>query len=359
MALVDILHMNIGSGDSSYANTSLFTKMVMQKVAPFLKRTIKGMANHDVFFDRSFMTADLGCSSGMNTLLVASNIIDTVHEMCQENNHKSPQFQVFLNDLFGNDFNNVFKLLPDFYKTLKKDKGEKFGPCFVSGVPGSFYGRLFPDESLHLVHSSYSVNWLSQVPEGLENNKLNIHIAETSPQNVLQAYEKQFHTDFTKFLQLRYEEVVHGGSMVLTLPCRSSLVPTSDYCTSFSELLTISLLEMLKEGLVRESDINSFNLPLYFPHEDELRNMIQADGSFRLDNMNIFEVDLDEHDTDYNNRGKNTAKAIRAVTEPLITCHFGNSIIDELFRKLDKNAAEYVATKERRSLSIVVSLTKK
>lgn len=88
---------------------------------------------------------------------------------------------------------------------------------------------------------------LLKVPEGLENNKLNIYISKTSPQKVLQAYGKQFHTDFTKFLQLRSEEIVRGGRMVLILRSRSSLDPTCDDSNSFWELLTMSLLEMLKE----------------------------------------------------------------------------------------------------------------
>ncbi|GLU02881.1 hypothetical protein SLE2022_201140 [Rubroshorea leprosula] len=29
----------------------------------------------------------------------------------------------------------------------KKEKGSKFGTCFIVGMPGSFYGRLFPDNS--------------------------------------------------------------------------------------------------------------------------------------------------------------------------------------------------------------------
>ncbi|KAI7753639.1 hypothetical protein M8C21_010157 [Ambrosia artemisiifolia] len=370
MTLVDILHMNSGSGDSSYANNSLFTKIVMQKATLCLKHTIKDMANQDGLFDHCFVITDLGCSSGMNTLLVASDIIDTVHEVCQERNRKAPQIQVCLNDLFGNDFNNVFKLLPNFYKTLRKDKGENFGPCFVSAVPGSFYERLFPDESLHLVHSSYSVHWLSQVPEGLENNRLNIYIAKTSPLDVLQAYGKQFHTDFTKFLRLRHEEMIRGGRMVLTLRSRSSLDPTSDDSSSFWEILTTSLLEMLKEGLVQESDINSFNIPFYFPHEDELRNIIEAEGSFSLDNMDVFELNWGEHDyTNMNenthesihSQGKNTANLIRSITESLFTSHFnfGAEIIDVLFEKCEKNAEEYLATKKSRHLSVLVSLTKK
>ncbi|KAI3716589.1 hypothetical protein L1987_67571 [Smallanthus sonchifolius] len=357
MALVNILHMNSGNDDSSYANNSLFQKTVIKNATPFLKRTIKGMANQDLFSDHCFMIADLGCSSGMNTLLVASSIIDTIHEVCQENNRKTPQFQVYLNDLFENDFNNLFKLLPNFYKILKKDKGENFGPCFVSAIPGSFYGRLFPNKSLHLVHSSCSLHWLSQVPKGLEDNKLNIHIAKTSPLNVSQAYGNQFRIDFTNFLQLRSEEMVRGGHMVLTIPSRRTVDPTCDDGCDFWELLTISLIDMLKEGLVQEADINSFNLPFYIPHENELRNIIQADGSFSLDNMNISK--LDGHDTDYDNHVKNTTKFARAITEPLFTSHFGKSINEVLFKKFEKNVAEYLTTKERTSLSIVVSLTKK
>ncbi|KAK2990047.1 hypothetical protein RJ640_015438 [Escallonia rubra] len=69
----------------------------------------------------------------------------------------------FTGKLYTNDFNNIFKLLPEFYDMQRKKRGEEFGPWFVSGVPGSFYGRLFPSNSLDFVYSSYSLHWLSQV----------------------------------------------------------------------------------------------------------------------------------------------------------------------------------------------------
>ncbi|KAM0024751.1 putative 7-methylxanthosine synthase [Helianthus debilis subsp. tardiflorus] len=258
MALVDILHMNSGSGDASFANNSLLVKIVMLKTAPFLKRTIKGMANKDILSDHCFMIADLGCSSGMNTLSLASNIIDIVHEMCQENNRKTPQFQVCLNDLFGNNFNNVFKLLPNFYKTLRKCKENKLVLVLF---------QLFPDPSME----------------------------DSSPM----------------------------------------------------------------KGLVQGSDINSFNLPVYFPHGDELKRIIEEDGSFSLDDMDIFEVDWDQHDIECNNRGKKTTKSKRAITEPLFTSHFGNSITDMLFKKFEKKLAEHLATKKTKHLCVVISLKKK
>jgi len=107
--------------------------------------------------------ADLGCSVVPNTLLVTSNIIDIVDTACTRLNREPPTFQFYLNDLFGNDFNTIFKSLPDFHTRLVEDKGHKFGSCFINATPGSFYGRLFPSNSIDLFHSSNSLHWLSQV----------------------------------------------------------------------------------------------------------------------------------------------------------------------------------------------------
>ncbi|KAI3496618.1 hypothetical protein L1887_38991 [Cichorium endivia] len=220
------------------------------------------MVNLDVAFSKCFVLADLGCGTGTNTLLLASMVIDIVIELCKEYNHIAPQFQVCLNDLFGNDFNTIFRLLPNFYGNLKK-KGENMGSYFVSAIPGSFYGRLFPDESLHVVHASYAVHWLSQVPGGIENNKGNVYMGKT--------------------------KIVRGGCMVLTFLGRSSADPTTDDCCRHLELLAHSLLCMVKEGLVEESYINSFNIPCYNPCEEEVRNAIHNEGSFSLDTFNVFQ----------------------------------------------------------------------
>lgn len=114
-------------------------------------------------FPESIGIADLGCSSGPNSLLVISEIIDIIHAKCRNLGRPSPEFRVSLNDLPGNDFNSIFESLPAFFKKQKQEKGIGFGRCYISGVAGSFYDRLFPDKSLHFVHSSSSLHWLSQV----------------------------------------------------------------------------------------------------------------------------------------------------------------------------------------------------
>jgi jasmonate O-methyltransferase len=70
-----------------------------------------------------------------------------------------------LNDLPGNDFNNLFESLERFKEKLNDEVDGEIGPCFFNGVPASFYGRIFPTKTMHFIHSSYSLQWLSQVPQ--------------------------------------------------------------------------------------------------------------------------------------------------------------------------------------------------
>ena len=110
--------------------------------------------------------ADLGCSSGSNTLTVVSQMLEAVAAASGRMNRQPPALQAFLNDLPGNDFNSLFKSLPSFYEEVKKkerEAGRRLGRCFVFGAPGSFYGSLFPNNTMHFFHSSYSLHWLSQV----------------------------------------------------------------------------------------------------------------------------------------------------------------------------------------------------
>lgn len=109
--------------------------------------------------------ADLGCSSGPNTLSTIKEILDAVVAAASRdsNNKLVPEFRVYLNDLPTNDFNAIFQALPDFYRDLKKEKGGGSPSVYVAAYPGTFYGRLFPMESLHFVYASYSLHWLSRV----------------------------------------------------------------------------------------------------------------------------------------------------------------------------------------------------
>ncbi|PWA77188.1 salicylic acid carboxyl methyltransferase [Artemisia annua] len=365
MRVADFLHMKGGNEKSSYANNSCTQEITIRNVQPLIKKIIKGIANLDGF-PQCFNIADLGCSTGPNTLLAVSNIINEVQEVCKEKNLETPQFQVYLNDLFGNDFNSIFKSLPMFYAELNKEQGVDFDSCFISAVPGSFHGRLFPDKSIHLFHSANSLHWLSQVPKGIENNGLNVYLAKTSPPNVFEMYRIQFEKDFTTFLESRSKEIIDGGHMVLALGGRSDIDPSSNGRSCLWELFAKSLADMAKEGLVRESDIQSFNVPMYNPCEDEVRGLIHKQGSFNLDTLESFETNWDPNDTNFANVkdseepnfGKRVAKKVRAAAEPMLVTYFGHSAMDLAFQKFGKYMDEHLSTEIIEIFVLVISLTK-
>jgi len=124
---------------------------------------------------KCLMMTDMGCSSGPNSLLVVSEVLNIIDKTCRSLNHQPPQFGVFLNDLPGSDFNTLFNFLPSFQQWVEEEKGNNFGPCFVYGTPGSFYGRIFPNHFLHFVHSCYALHWLSQVNSTIDIPMSYIH----------------------------------------------------------------------------------------------------------------------------------------------------------------------------------------
>ncbi|GMN28917.1 hypothetical protein TIFTF001_046279 [Ficus carica] len=320
--------------------------------------------------------ADLGCSSGPNTLLLISDIIDTIDAKCRSLGSSSPEFRLFLNDLFNNDFNDIFASLPAFYNRIREEKGTEFGPCLISGVPGSFYGRLFPRNSLHFVHSSSSLHWLSQVPPGLESNagtalnKGKIYLSKSSPQCVLEAYSKQFQEDFSLFLRCRSEEIVAGGRMVLSFMGRSSEDPTTEDSCYQWELLALALMTMVYEGLVEEEKVDSFNAPYYAPCPEELKVEVEKEGSFIVERLEAFQVDWDggmmeEYRTCdtleglSRARGRQVAKTIRAVVESMLESHFGTEIMDDLFQRYQEMVGHYLAKSPTKYINLVISLMKR
>ncbi|XP_057990577.1 probable jasmonic acid carboxyl methyltransferase 2 [Hevea brasiliensis] len=361
----NIIHVNGGDGIHSYARNSSLQRLVLKRVRPILEDTVK--AFYDKSLSQKFAIVDMGCSSGPNALQAISIMINSIFTLCKEKGHNSPELLVFLNDLPGNDFNSVFRSLPQFYEKLKEQKGLDLGTCFISGVPGTFYGRLFPSEALNFVHSSSSLHWLSQVPEGIENNKGNIYMSETSPKNVFEAYLDQFQRDFSLFLSCRAMELKANGQMILTLLGRSSFDPICNDCVQFWYLLTKSLLEMSREGLIEKDNVDSFNLPWYTPFSREVIEIIEMESSFEINNMKTFGMNWDPNDNDENQdyvfdkstSGENVASCVRAALESLLASHFGEATIDELFSRYARNVGEYLSKEKTKYNFLVISMTKK
>ncbi|KAL0325761.1 UNVERIFIED_CONTAM: Jasmonate O-methyltransferase [Sesamum radiatum] len=268
--------------------------------------------------------ADLGCSSGPNTLMVVSEMISKIYDACSQMGISLPELRVSLNDLPGNDFNYIFMSLPEFYCNLEKETGVGLDGCFISGVAGSFYGRLFPRNSLHLVYSSSSLHWLSQVPPGLctkagkHLNKGKIYISKTSPPSVVKAYLSQFQKDFFAFLRSRAAEMVAGGRMLLSFMGRSSPDAAAEVGTHQWELLAQALMSMALERQRQRYNVMLENL----------------------------------------SRGGQVAKTVRAVVETMLESQFGRDIMDELFRRYAELVDRYFSKTRAKHINLVLSVSR-
>ncbi|BAT10080.1 Os10g0173800 [Oryza sativa Japonica Group] len=116
-----------------------------------------------------FGVADLDCASGPNALALISTAINAVHHHllgpAPAAASRCDELTVLLNDLPTNDFTSAMTGLPLLrQKHSVVGSGVDYWPgVFVSVVPGTFYGRLFPERTMHLVCSSFSLHWLSKV----------------------------------------------------------------------------------------------------------------------------------------------------------------------------------------------------
>ncbi|KAI3500031.1 hypothetical protein L1887_35846 [Cichorium endivia] len=367
MEVTQVLHMNGGDGDYSYSNNSLVQRMVISMTKPIMEEALTDLY-FAMNFPKTLTMADLGCSSGSNTLLVASEFIKILDNIRQKVGHAElPEMQIYLNDLPHNDFNAIFDSLSKFHKNIATQIASptSLPPCYFSGVAGSFYTRLFLSNSIHFFHSSYSLMWLSQVPEFKNTNKGNIYMSRTSPTSVISAYREQFHTDFLMFLQYRAKEMVSGGRMVLTFLGRRSDDPRSKECCYIWELLAMALNDMVSEGLIEEGKMDSFNIPQYTPCAKEISNEVDKEGSFTINRLEISEVNWDAYADNNPNplknsvRGYNVANCMRAVAEPLLVSHFGESIIEEVFIRYRNIITDRMSKEKTEFINVTVSMTRK
>ncbi|CDO99942.1 unnamed protein product [Coffea canephora] len=358
MELQRVLHMSGGEGDTSYAKNSSY------QVKPVLEQCIQELLRTNLPYDeKCIRVADLGCSSGPNTLLTVSDIIQSIDKVSQEmdNEFALPTIQVFLNDLFENDFNTVIKSLPSFYRKLEKENGRKIGSCLIAAMPGSFYGRLFPEQSVHFLHSSYSLHWLSQVPNGLVTesgisaNKGSIYSSKASPPAIQKAYLDQFTKDFTTFLRMHSEELVSHGRILLTFMCKGDEFDGPNIL----DLLEVAINDLVVEGSLEEEKLDSFNVPIYAPSVEEVRHIIEEERSFEIVYLETFKLRHDAGFSIDDNQAAHVASFVRAAWEPILASHFGEAIIADLFHRFAKNAATPLRMGKGFFNNLIISLAKK
>ncbi|KAL3718019.1 hypothetical protein ACJRO7_003195 [Eucalyptus globulus] len=353
-----VLFMSKGDGEHSYAQTSTFTQKIASVTKPTIASTVGSLLEEDFFPCKLLNVADLGCASGPCTVTFMSTVIESVQKQCTHLNCPSPEFQFYLNDLPGNDFNTLFKNLSNFSESYESLS------CFIMGAPGSFHGRLFPSNCLHLAHSSYGVHWLSQVPnltskEGVPLNRGRIYISETSPVVVKEAYLAQFRADFSIFLKFRGEEMIDNGRLILILNGREDKDFVSRDGYFILEKLADAIAALVSEGFIEEEKLDTLNMPYHTASLEEVRDIVNEEGSFKIEHLEIIKIDRMSLDEDPQSSGRKIATLARSWTGSIISHHLGEGIMDKLYgEKLPVIIGDDLAKERRKGISIIVVLKK-
>lgn len=116
------------------------------------------------------------------------------------------------------------------------------------------------------------------------------------------------------------------------------------------------------QGVIEEEKVDSFNAPYYAPCPEEVKFGIYKEGSFILDGLEMFEIDWDGGDHDYDSTissGERVAKTIRAVVESMIESHFGADVMDDLFLRYGQLVGKHLARTRAKYINLVISLVRK
>ncbi|XP_044345493.1 anthranilate O-methyltransferase 3-like [Triticum aestivum] len=332
MASNHMVHMNHGDGETSYICPNQLQNAQQNRMKPLIEAAIGDLCGSSgTSFPGKMAITDLGCSSGPNALTLVSTAVEAIMSHCLQFQHPPPEVSVLLNDLPHNDFSMVVKSLV----TLRQSNNKS---VFMTGVtPGTFYERLYTSDSMHLILSSNSLHWLSKAPEDLTRNHIPAYDMDQHARHerlpiVRKAYARQFRKDFTLFLKLRAKELVPGGRMVLSLVGRCSDVIASNFFHIWETAAQI-LSVMASEGVIAMEKFDSFYIPMYGPSAEELKEIIEEEGSFSIRDMRVYDPTADMDRALFTPSW--LAKQKRAIFEPIIVEHFG-AIMDEFVRVMER-----------------------
>lgn len=102
------------------------------------------------------------------------------------------------------------------------------------------------------------------------------------------------------------------------------------------------------------------NVPSYSPSIEELKQIIEAEGSFILKTLETFKLKWDANNKgDDQTRGMYVSTYIRAVYESILSSHFGENLMNDLFEMYGKNVSKYMANGKGILNNVTLQLIKK
>ena len=122
------------------------------------------------------------------------------------------------------------------------------------------------------------------------------------------------------------------------------------------------------QGIIKEEQVDTFNIPQYNPSSSEVKLEVINEGSFAINRLEVSEVNwstLDDQSSfdletkTPNKTGYLVARCMRAVAEPLLVRHFGDNVIEEVFSRYQEFLANNKISKDNSFINVTILLTRK
>ncbi|CAL9226925.1 unnamed protein product [Arabidopsis halleri] len=180
------------------------------------------------------------------------------------------------------------------YRVMYGDKGMLEFLTEEEPLPSNIFGRMFQMNHLHVTVSSRVLHMLSKVPEKVVENGWNNRKAwiQGSDRQVVMAYAEQADKDLVDFLERRKYELKIGGSLFMLIdgrPSGSESQLGDDNDMNRKHPLNIYMdkawQKLVDTKRVTAEERDSFNIPIYFRTQEEVKAAIDRCGGFKMENM--------------------------------------------------------------------------
>eukprot|EP00850_Spirogloea_muscicola_P023784 SM000388S14664 [mRNA] locus=s388:55105:58145:+ [translate_table: standard] len=348
--------MAAGDGEHSYDSQSYLQAAIFAEAKPML---LEHIANAAALQEAGGVIniADLGCSTGRNSVQQMTSVVSEIRRLLFDSQREC---FVYFSDLPDNDFNLLLRLLFD------QESGRP--AYFAAAVPGSFYNRLFPVASLHVVTCTLAMHFLSQDPfaateAGISEivNTSSTWYARDESGAILSAYQAQAKRDLECFLTCRAEEIRQGGLLWMItaggpepdhdgMSSENSAVPAAggemdkaeEASRNWFDLMDEAWKQLIAEGAAPAESMASFNIPLYGRSESDFHDVIEnlPGKPFAISLLKRMGVTTPQEWqlSPLQSRpvvAKHIVTAFTVILGPLLTERFGRGFLDQLAHRME------------------------
>ncbi|WP_189436226.1 hypothetical protein [Pseudovibrio japonicus] len=256
-------------------------------VYPWLHEAVAGL---DVPVSTSALRfVDFGCSEGANSIQIMNQLVGAAHK------HSKRSVEAIHCDLPSNNYTTLLHVIGN------REQSPYTDPSVFGGiVAGSIYNQLLPTNSVHVATSFNTVGFFSELPIDrlpgciLPNGPSGQATRSTIAAHEKKIFEEQAQRDLKNFLEVRANELVTGGKLLLQQFARNDQVSTAD---GTIDALDNALRDHVETREVSQDAYERYIHPVYLRNLDELMEPVKPDSGvlsnlFTLDKTECYEVPI-------------------------------------------------------------------